>query len=80
MVKIKKTKNNVKSALPEERFQEAKVRIVMKVRSVSREKALAILSAGDSSSVDSKKPAVTPAVMSGGEDEGIISAKDFFGE
>ena len=44
MVKIKKTKNNVKSALPEERFQEAKVRIVMKVRSVSREQALAILS------------------------------------
>ena len=80
MLKIKKTKKNVKSALPEERFQEAKVRIVMKVRSVSREKALAILSAGDSSSVDLKKPAVPPAVMSGGEDEEFISAKDFFGE
>ena len=80
MLKIKKTNQNVKSALPEERFQEAKVRIVMKVRSVSRAKALAILSAGDSSSVDLKKPAVTPAVMSGGEDEEFISAKDFFGE
>ncbi len=80
MLKIKKTKKNAKSAKPEDSFQEAKVRIMMKVRGVTREKALVLLSTGDSSSADSKTPPVTPAVMSGGEDEGIISAKDFFGE
>ncbi|MGN0876821.1 MAG: hypothetical protein ACI4TC_06100 [Kiritimatiellia bacterium] len=80
MLKIKKTKKNAKSAKPEDSFQEAKVRIMMKVRGVTREKALVLLSTGDSSSPDSKTPPVTPAAMPGGEDDEFISAKDFFGE
>ena len=69
----------MKRTLTEERFQEAKVRIVMRVRGVTREKALVLLSAGDSSSVEKGRSAVTPAAMPGGEDDEFISAKDFFG-
>ena len=78
MLKIKKTKKNVKSAKPEDSFQEAKVRIMMKVRGVTREKALVLLSTGDSSSADSKTPPVTPAAMSGHEDDRPILMEDPF--
>ena len=59
----------MKRTLAEERFQEAKVRIVMRVRGVTREKALVLLSAGDSSSVEKGRSVVTPAAMLGHEDE-----------
>ena len=78
MLKIKKTKKNVKSAKPEDSFQEAKVRIMMKVRGVTREKALVLLSAGDSSSVEKGRSVVTPAAMPGHEDDRPILMEDPF--
>ena len=69
MLRIRRAKRTMKRTLTEERFQEAKVRIVMRVRGVTREKALVLLSAGDSSSVEKGRPAVNPAAMSGHEDD-----------
>ena len=78
MLRIRRAKRTMKRTLTEERFQEAKVRIVMRVRGVTREKALVLLSAGDSSSVEKGRSVVTPAAMSGHEDDRPILMEDPF--
>ena len=78
MLRIRRAKRTMKRTLTEERFQEAKVCIVMRARGVTREKALVLLSAGDSSSVEKGRSVVTPAAMLGHEDDRPILMEDPF--
>ena len=78
MLRIRRAKRTMKRTLTEERFQETKVRIVMRARGVTREKALVLLSAGDSSSVEKGRSVVTPSAMPGHEDDRPILMEDPF--